>query len=130
MITGEIKLYDEPIHQTSTYYYGQPRHITQEEKAKWEALCESELEKAKCIFQIGDKISSINNPSSQLTITEFIENIADMQRYQGMPCVVRARNLQYPSASGMQYALCEFNMSTHKGVILQEPEQEENQNDE
>lgn len=117
MITGEIKLYDEPAPITyTTYYSSVPVRQTPEERAAWEALCESELDKAKCIFKVGDTVSTKNNPAAVITILEFIENIADMQKFNGSPCVVRGKNLAYVTAQPMQYALNEFNMSTHRGV--------------
>lgn len=109
MIKEEIKLYDEP----STYVVTYNSNVqTADEKAKWEKRCIDDLETAKNRCAIGDTIISVNNPTSRMVILGFIENPIDMQRYQGSPCMIRAANPAYHSATGIQYSLAELQWDT------------------
>ena len=122
MITAEIKIHDEPqpsytvqTHVQNTYY---PSGKTKEE---WDELCWQQLEKAKSCLKIGDTIE-VNNPTqNRLIITGYVDHPDDMQKYQGMPCVVKGHNVTAtsPNVISIQYSLPELNFST---LIIQENE--------
>ena len=121
MITGEIKLHDEPAPYVSTTYYGHtPKYLSAADKAKWDEECHADLEKAKCIFNIGDRISSKNNMAVQMIIVKFVENIEDMQQFDSKPCVVWAKNASVSTANPIQYSLQELNMETHIHIPTKE----------
>lgn len=119
MITDQLYMHDEPV-TTVTYYNQNYNPNSPEEREKWFKKCAEELEKAKNIFNVGDTISTKNHPTGILTIMEFIENVQDMQKYNGEPCVVRAKNLNYASSNALQYAMTEFNMASHKKLVTKE----------
>lgn len=117
MITGEIKLYDEPL-PTYTSYNVTVKQETAAEKAAWQKTCAEALDKAKQIFKVGDKIATVNHGQALLTIDSFIEDLDKMQRYQGNPCVVNCKNMQFVNSNCIQYSIEELNMSTHVPLEL------------
>jgi len=119
MITGEITLYDEPLPvYQSNYQSVVVKKETPEERTKWLELCAEELDKAKQLFTIGDKIKTKTNNQSHMTITAFINDVEKMQKYQGMPCVVYGKNTSFINASDIQYSIGELAMETHLKVNI------------
>ena len=112
MITGEIKLYDEPVPSWQTHIQTKAVTETPEERAKWLERCAYDLDKAKQIFTIGDKINTQSNKTSPVIIINFIEQLDRMQKYQGNPCVVECKNSVFLQGHPIQYSLAELDIET------------------
>jgi len=110
MITGEIKIHDEPLPYTNTTYH---THVeTPAQKKAWEDRCLLDLTKAKALCSVGDSIKVKNNIGSTIIITEFIELPANMQRYQENPCILKGLSTSYQQGYPIQYALAELDWDT------------------
>lgn len=111
MITGEIKLYDEPLPTYQSYNVV----VTQEtaaERDAWLKRCQEDLDKAKIIFAIGDTVCTKVNSQSPLTVMCFIDDINTMQKYQGQPCIIKCKNLAFKAAQEIQYSFNELDLQT------------------
>lgn len=111
MITGEIKLYDEPL-PTYPSYSVVVKQETAAEREAWLKRCQEDLDKAKIIFSIGDTVCTKTAPSSPLTVMCFIEDINTMQKYQGQPCIIKCKNMTYKTAQDIQYSFNELDLQT------------------
>jgi len=111
MITGEIKLYDEPLPTYSSYNVVVKQETAAEREA-WLKRCQEDLDKAKNIFSIGDTVCTKTMPTNQLTVMCFIEDISTMQKYQGQPCIIKCKNLAYKAAQDIQYSFNELDLQT------------------
>lgn len=112
MITGEIKLYDEPLPAYNSGYNVTFHQQSLAEKEAWHKRCSEELDKAKQLFNVGDQITVKNQTRTLQTIVAFIDNVEKMQRYQGNPCVVECRNMNFVNASTIQYSIEELDLTT------------------
>jgi len=112
MITGEIKLYDEPVPYSQSSYTVQVKPETPEQREEWLKRCASDLATAKLIFAIGDQIATKTASGSLLTVMSFIENLDDMQKYQGQPCIIKCKNMSYAAANEIQYSFSELNIDS------------------
>ena len=110
MITGEIKLYDEPLPS----WHVQTKVVTEtpEQRAAWLERCAADLDKAKQIFTIGDKLHTKSNKTSAVIVTNFIEQFERMQKYQGNPCVLECKSAVYTAGQPIQYSLEELDITT------------------
>ena len=111
MITGEIKLYDEPL-PTYQSYNVVVKQETPEEREAWLKRCQEDLDKAKIIFSIGDTVCTKTAPASPLTVVCFIDDINTMQKYQGQPCIIKCKNMAYKAAQDIQYSFNELDLQT------------------
>jgi len=111
MIEEEIKLYEEPPSYTVITYPSTIKE-TQAQHEAWLTRCNEAKQKAQAIFKINDQITSKNNKLSVLTITEFIDDVEDMQKFAQNPCVLYAKNPVF-TGPPIQYSLEELDMSTH-----------------
>jgi len=111
MITGEIKLYDEPLPTYQSYNVAVKQETAAEREA-WLKRCQEDLDKAKNIFSIGDTVCTKNMPTAPLTVMCFIEDISTMQKYQGQPCIIKCKNLAYKAAQDIQYSFNELDLQT------------------
>jgi hypothetical protein len=113
MITGEIKLYEEPNHWNSNSSTVIVKQETPEQRALWIKRCEEDLEDAKKLLSVGDMLfTKTNGSSSYLTVMSFVEKVEDMQKYQGNPCIVICKNLNYAAANPIQYSFNELNLDS------------------
>lgn len=112
MITGEIKLYDEPLPAWSTHVHTKVTTETPEERAAWLERCAQDLDKAKQIYSIGDKVFTKSNKTSAVVVINFIEQLERMQKYQGNPCVMECKSIAYTSSQPIQYSLDELDFVT------------------
>ena len=111
MITGEIKLYDEPL-PTYQSYNVVVKQETAAEREAWLKRCQEDLDKAKNIFSIGDTVCTKTTPAAPLTVMCFIEDISTMQKYQGQPCIIKCKNLACKAAQDIQYSFNELDIQT------------------
>ena len=112
MITGEIKLYDEPLPAWSTHVHTKITRETPEERAAWLERCAADLDKAKQIYAVGDKVFTKSNKTSAVVVINFIEQLERMQKYQGNPCVMECKSIAYTSSQPIQYSLDELDFVT------------------
>ena len=116
MITGEIKLYQEPVSYAANNQQIMNGTIPPQ-TADWVKQTREDLEAAKGVYKIGDLVN-LKNTQTQMRIIGFINQIGDAQRYQGNPCIIKARNSTYTGGDGMLYSLAELDSSTiTTGVI-------------
>lgn len=112
MLTGEIKLYEEPAkHWTNT-----PKaykNMTPQEQIQFEIRVEKCIEDAKKVFGIGDTCK-IKAGNRELEITGWIDDPEDVMYYQGDLCVIYARDALYPASQSIRYSLTEFLPDTVK----------------
>lgn len=111
MITGEIKLYDEPLPTYQSYNVVVTQQTAAERDA-WLKRCQEDLDKAKIIFAIGDTVCTKMNLRSPLTVMCFIDDINTMQKYQGQPCIIKCKNLAFKAAQEIQYSFNELDLQT------------------
>lgn len=112
MITGEIKLYDEPLPAWNTHVHTKIAPETLEERAAWLERCAADLDKAKQMYTIGDKVFTKSNKVLSVVIINFIEQLDRMQKYQGNPCVMECKSTVYTSGQPIQYSLDELDFVT------------------
>ena len=112
MITGEIKLYDEPLPAWSTHVHTKITRETSEERAAWLERCAADLDKAKQMYSVGDKVFTKSNKISSVMVINFIEQLERMQKYQGNPCVMECKSTTYTSGQPIQYSLDELDFTT------------------
>ena len=112
MITGEIKLYDEPLPAWSTHVHTKITTETPEERAAWLERCAADLDKAKQMYAVGDKVFTKSNKTSAVVVISFIEQLEQMQKYQGNPCIMKCQNSVYTAGQPIQYSLDELDFAT------------------
>ena len=109
MLTGEIKLYEEPVPswkntQTSIKSY---KNMNAVEQVAFEKRIEELIEKSKQLFSIGDTCK-IKAGNREMEITGWIDDPEDVMHYQGDLCVIYARDALYPASQSIRYSLSEF----------------------
>mgnify|MGYP003548688934 FL=1 len=112
MITGEIKLYNEPLPAYNSGYNVTFHSQSLAEKEAWHKRCHEDLDKAKQLFNVGDQIIVKNQARTLQTIVSFVEEVERMQRYQGNPCVVECKNMNFVNANSIQYSIEELDLAT------------------
>lgn len=112
MITGEIKLYDEPLPAWNTHVHTKIATETPEERAAWLERCAADLDKAKQMYSVGDKVFTKSNKISSVVVINFIEQLERMQKYHGNPCVMECKSSTYTSGQPIQYSLDELDFVT------------------
>jgi len=112
MITGEIKLYNEPLPAYNSGYNVTFHSQSLAEKEAWHKRCHEDLDKAKQLFNVGDQIIVKNQARTLQTIVSFVEKVEWMSRYQGNPCVVECKNMNFVNANNIQYSIEELDLAT------------------
>ena len=113
MLTGEIKLYEEPAKWNSYPVQKLYKNMTPTEQAQFEFRVEKCIEDAKKLFGIGDTCK-IKAGNREMEITGWIDDPEDVMYYQGDLCVIYARDALYPAAQSIRYSLMEFIPETAK----------------
>lgn len=115
MIQQSITLYEEPPWQAQSYqssYSHTPyAHMTQQQKEMWDTEVGIARAKAKNTFKIGDKVNLKHG--TQIIITGFVEDNADVIRAQGEPCIIYAVCPVWVNARPVRYAFIELALDTH-----------------
>lgn len=113
MIKQSIKIHEE----TKTYYSSQSyshtpySNMSPEQRKAWEAEVDLARESAKAIFNVGDKVNL--KTGNQIIVTGFVEDIKEVIRAQGDPCIIFGVGLNWKTCHPVRYAISECNLDTH-----------------
>lgn len=117
MIVDEIKIHPEPVYTvtiTPPANIGARMMAAQRDKEEQDNLGKFLLakDKAKMLYQVGDRVTLKTNTRSEIKITRFLENVSEMLMYQGEPCIVEGHNSSYQSSGFVKYSLPELDETT------------------
>ena len=126
MLTGEIKIHEEPVsYSYQNNYTTQKTYkmMTPAEQAEFELKIEIALEKARQYFKEGE-IYTLKSGARDVVVTNFIDDPHDVLWYQGELCVIHARDPRYPAVQPIRYCLGEFDLTNMKTLKEIENEQQ------
>lgn len=117
MIQQSIKIHEESFsnYQTQNYqnsYSHTPYSMmTEQQKQEWDIRVNADRIKAKSTYKVGDKFRLLSG--SQLVITGFVEDNAEVIKAKGDPCVIFAVSPSWTQVKPVRYALSEILPDSH-----------------